>query len=52
MFVSVRLILDPFAAIFGIVPFLGPLLQSLVGVGVTIAGFQIWKLEYLKMEFL
>jgi hypothetical protein len=37
MFVSFNMILSPVASVFGIVPLLGPLLQSIVGAGVAIA---------------
>ena len=41
MFVAIRLMLDPLASIFLVIPFLGSFLQSLVGIGISLASFGI-----------
>eukprot|EP00455_Lapot_gusevi_P028497 TRINITY_DN3043_c0_g2_i1.p1 TRINITY_DN3043_c0_g2~~TRINITY_DN3043_c0_g2_i1.p1 ORF type:complete len:118 (-),score=45.40 TRINITY_DN3043_c0_g2_i1:134-487(-) len=37
MFIGLRLVLDPVAAVFGILPIFGSFLQAVVGAGVTLA---------------
>ena len=39
MFVGFRLILDPLASIFLIIPILGPFLHSIIGLGVSVVAF-------------
>ncbi len=41
MFLGMMLLLNPIVAVFGIVPLLGPLLQTVVGCGVCLAALAL-----------